>query len=130
MKLTRRAVLRALGVSPMAAPVLAQQLSTMAASGAGLLGNDGSDQGCAAVAEQPPRIFRSVTAWWKAFGEDEIRRQTRYVTQFDADIISLHLPLQTKVAFHRRRNFERQKAERFRDMAERLTRDGQIKWWP
>ena len=108
---------------------MAQQLSTMAASGAGLLGNDGSDQACSPTADQPPKIFRSVTAWWKAFGEDEIRRNTRYVTQFDTDIIALHLPLQTKVAFQRRRNFERQKAERFRDMTERLARDGLIRWW-
>ena len=129
MQITRRAVLKALGVSPVAAPVLAQHLSTMAASGAGLLAGDCRETACDPPSEAPPKIFRSVSAWWKAFGEDEAREQTRYVTSFDADILSFHLPLQAKVAFQRRRNFERHKAERFQHMTRRLMRDGLIKWW-
>ncbi len=129
MKITRRAVLKALGVSPMAANVMAQQLGTMAAGGAGLLGGIGEEACSPPTAERPPEVFRSVAAWWKAHGEDELRERTRHVTEFDVDILSFHLPLQAKVAMQRSRNFERQKAARFRDMAETLMRYGKIKWW-
>ena len=129
MEIPRRAVLRALGVSPMAAPVLAQHLGTMAASGAGLLGRDDNDCEVAGGTENHPRIFRSVSAWWKEFGEEETLQQTRHVTKFDADIISFHLPLQAKVAFQRQRNFERRKEDRLREMGKRILKHGLIKWW-
>ena len=130
MKITRRAVLKALGVSPMAAPVLAQQLGTMAAGGAGLLGSNLDEiRGAPPTADEAPRLFHSVASWWEAFGKDQVFKETKYVTHFDADILSFHLPLQTKVAFQRRRNFECRKEERLREMGERILKNGFIKWW-
>lgn len=130
MQVTRRAVLKALGISPVAANTLAQQLGTMAASGAGLFGDRDAPPDEAAGISEKPEVFKSVSSWWKAGGEEETKRQARYVAHFDADILSRHLPLQAKVALQRQRNFEHHREARWREMGKRIARYGLIKWWP
>lgn len=129
-KLTRRAVLKALGVSPAAGHVLAQQMQTMAMSGAGLVsgGIGGGDQ-AAPASEAPVQTFTSVADWWAKTGEEEARDSSRQVSTLDADIASMHQPLQTKIHLQRGRNFKRYKKRRWRDMARTLARHGIIKWW-
>ena len=132
MNVNRRVVLKILGLSPVTAPVLGQHLSKMAASGAGLLLGDTNQAAPpeATIDEEKPQVFRSVSSWWDAFGKSAAFEETRSVDQFDADILSLHWPLQAKVAAQRRRNFEREKDLRLRDMKRRLSLRGFIKWWP
>ena len=132
MKITRRDVLKALGVSSVAANVLGQQLTAMAASGAGVLRGGGGNARpeVAGGRQEVPEIYRSVSAWWKERGEDQARKEAHYVSHFDVDILSRHLPLQAKVALQRQRNFERQKEERWRVMGKRIEENGLIKWWP
>lgn len=74
--------------------------------------------------------FTSFESWMKLFGKDYINQRSRYIDGFDADIISLHCPIATKVRMQRARNYDRLLEERKRWFKNSLNFNGVVQWWP
>lgn len=129
MQLSRRALIKVLGLTPMAANMVGQHLEMIASSGQGLLGGDEVETPCE-VAGSKAEDFHSAISWWNKHGEKEIRERAHHVNGFDADILSMYSPLQFKVQLQRGRNFERLKARRWSEVEQTLRRNGVFRWWP
>lgn len=130
----RRALLKLIGVSPVAATVAAQQGAAML-TGRGLgavtgLAGVGGVADVAPSASSGPVRFTDFFSWFKEIGRAEIERQAKYVDGFDADIVARHLPLATKVRLQRERNYARIKEERRQDIEKRIGLRGFAEWWP
>lgn len=129
MELSRRSLIKALGLSPIAANAIGQHLETIASTGVyGLLADDQIEVPCEATSSEAEN-FTSVASWWRKRGKGEILERARSIHGFDADIFSLRLPLQFKVHMQRGRNFERLKARRWSEVEQILRRNGVFKWW-
>jgi hypothetical protein len=126
--LGRRAVLRALGMTPVAANALAKQ-ATMASAGmtAGFMPPGPPSQ--LASNESGAVRFHNWADWFRRM-EPSIRQEARTVTVLDPDIAEFRLPLATKVRMQRQRNYERIVAERRNYIESKLSLAGFIDWWP
>jgi len=129
--MARRGFLKALGAAPVGAQMAAQDLSyRMAGVGkiGGALGNIMSAGPLAGASSQV--TFQNFASWFREFGAVAIRRESREVTSLDADIVTMHLPLATKVRMQRERNYQ-WLLENKRDWFGReLKNHGKVDWWP
>lgn len=126
--LSRRSILKALGLAPAAAGMMAQGLQAQASTA--MLSNV-VRAGCGS-APQPGsgnKEFFNFMDWWRSYGEKDARRSARQFAGFDAEIMCLKLPLATKVRMQTERNYRRIKAERQADFLETVMAKGKFTWW-
>ena len=124
----RRGFLKALGVAPMGAQMAAQDLSLRLAGVSGALGIGASGVGPAEAASSVK--FHDFAAWFREFGAAAIRTESKEIRHLDADLITLHLPLVTKIRMQRERNYQRLLRERRDWFGRKMKQDGVVNWWP
>jgi len=73
--------------------------------------------------------FRTFAKWWTDIGKNLIKEQAKNIQGFDADILTLHCPLATKVRYQRARNFERLLKEREGWFDATMKHSGKVTWW-
>jgi len=130
MNLGRRGLLKALGVSAAAAPMVGAQLTGAAGAGISVIGvgrSGGGEIPCSNAATGVK--FFDFTAWFLGGGEKETRRNSRYVTALDPDIAMMNLPLNTKVLWQRERNYKIAIEEKRNWFERRFSQQGYVEDW-
>ena len=128
MQVTRRTVLRGMAAAPIGGRIAAEQakarLLTGGLAGAGIASAEYAEEGDRA------RKFMNFVSWFKAGGENEMRRRAEFIDGFDADIIEMRSPsLTAKVRMQRERNFVRIIREKQSFFKRTLARQGFVKDW-
>jgi hypothetical protein len=134
---TRRAILKAIGLSPAAAVAVIPALEASAAGigigvGAvtGLAGNSvGYGQPYPTTGgPKPTKIFNFAT-WLKRVGDSELREQAREVRTIEPDIAAMRLPLTTKIRWQQERNYRRIVEGKRSWFEKQFDRDGYVEFW-
>ena len=92
-------------------------------AGAGQISGEGSPT------QNEGRKFMNFGSWFNQMGQQEIQDSARYINGFDPDIVTFHLPIQTKVTWQRNRNYNRILKEKQSWFASTLRRNGWVKDW-
>jgi len=126
-KVTRRVILKALGLSPAGAHLLGEQAKLGLLSPSSVLR---PPSGGSPVQEhtQKNEQFTSFQDWFDFVGKAKIKEWARDVYCLDADLVERRLPLATKVRLQRERNYERIIKERRSWFERTLRRWGTVSW--
>ena len=128
MEVTRRSILRGMAVAPIGGRIAAEQVKTRLLTG-GLAGAGIASSEYAEEADKA-RKFPSFVSWFKAGGENEMRRRAEFIDGFDADIIEMRSPsLTAKVRMQHERNYARIIREKQSFFKRELARHGFVRVW-
>ncbi len=127
-KLGRRQVLKGIVAAPMVSAYAAEQMVANNARAIPLNSLGGGMQPEVATG-QGPSTYRTFAQWWTKAGKDMIKDEAKHISGFDADILTLHCPLATKVRYQRAKNYERLLNERESWFAKTLKQNGKVTWW-
>ncbi|MEQ8226711.1 MAG: hypothetical protein RIA64_01395 [Rhodospirillales bacterium] len=133
--MNRRSFLGAAAATMVAGPkaagaVIEGPKASMAFAGNAVLGGRPANTPCASVGGSGQVAFTSFKDWLTKGGEDAIRHDAKYVDRLDPDLAEMRLPLVTKFRMQQKRNYERIKRDRKRDILRRLAEGhGKGTWW-
>lgn len=130
----RRAFLKAAAIAPLGAQVAGQEFALRCAGvtgigGASTLGGMASEVPLPSSGYEPLRLT-SFAEWLKTGGNlQRIKREAQNVNSIDPDILTLRLPLCTKIQWQRERNEKRLLEDQEESFLRRLARHGHVEWW-
>lgn len=131
MSVGRRLFLRGMAMAPAVAKMMAPAVTNAALhSGAGVGPNlpySGAEVAPSIAGDSSVEIT-SFAEWLKLGGEEALRREAQQVRGFDADLLSMRLPMATLVRMQRARN-EKTIYEQHKKAIERRLMSGAFKWW-
>ena len=109
--ISRRALLRGAAAAPISAQLVTEDLKLrMAGLGVGGLRGEAIEAEAGGGAR---REFTNFAKWFKEVGEASIKKQAKYITVLDPDIIEMRSPsLSAKMRMQEKRNYARLLAEK------------------
>ncbi len=131
MNIGRRAVLKAISLSPAAAAAVIPALEASAAGiavGTMSVGGLGNATGCAPTAASSTRLF-NFASWLKHVGDHEYRDRAKDVRAIDPDLAAMRLPLTTKVRWQQERNYQRIIESQESWFERQVKRNGFVEHW-
>lgn len=124
---SRRGILKLLAASPAGAHILGQQLTATAGGGALAVASNLGYPGNLPSTTQPERFY-DFASWFIKHGRRQLWQEAK-PTYLDPDIMSMHLPINTKHRMQRLRNYDQLIEQRKLSFGNAFKTQGWIEWW-